>query len=375
MMTRWLNTLLVSSALAASAAAQTVFTAQLEGGQEVPVAASANTGTGSFLLDPFSNALTYNITVTGLTGGLTGAHIHTGNAGANGGIAFNLAGGPSVFSGSVSLSPAQVTTLRNSGFYANIHSSTFPNGEMRGQINPGRDQYIVVMSGAKEVPPVPSPAVGSGTLNLNGANQVAYDITFSGLTGAFTASHIHDGFAGANGGILFNLTQMTPGNLLGTTGALTAAQRAKLRSGGHYVNVHSSTFGSGEIRGQTAASFLPYGSGCAHPGGSATLSGSGITRPGGNISISVQNGVNSFGIMFVSIAGFNGSIGFGCPLLVHPSAMLSITLPLPPGGSLTLPATLPGTLTAGTAVNMQYIGDKGGGVPYATNGLQMLITN
>lgn len=375
MKSRWIPSLVLVAAMATTASAQTVFSAVLDGAQEVPANVSANTGTGLFILNPFTNALSYTINITGLTGALSGAHIHTGNVGSNGGIIVNLSGGPTVFSGSATLTAGQVTTLKASGLYVNIHSATFPSGEVRGQITPGRDQFVVVLSGNKEVPPVPTPATGAGTLTLNGSNQVAYDVSFSGLTGNFTASHIHDGFAGANGGVLFALNQTSPGNLTGTTAALTAAQRAKMRGTGHYVNVHSTTFGSGEIRGQVTASFLPYGTGCAHPGGLATLSGSGVTRPGGNISIAVNNGMNSFGILFVGIAGFNGSIGFGCPFYVNPAVLLSVTLPLPPGGAITLPSALPTTVTAGTSVNLQYIGDQGGGVPYATNGLQMLITN
>lgn len=374
MKSRWLSSLLVTATFAGAASAQSVFSAVLDGAQENPPTASVNTGSGTFILNPFTNVLSYDITITGLTGGITGAHIHTGNVGANGGILVNLSGGPLNFVGSATLTAGQVTTLKASGLYVNIHSATFPGGEVRGQITPGRDQFIVVTTGAKEVPPTPSAGTGDGTITLNGANQAAYNIAFSGMTGAFTASHIHDGFAGANGGVLFTLNQTSPGVLSGTTAALSAAQRAKMRGTGHYVNIHSTTFGSGELRGQVTASFLPYGTGCGHAGGLATLSGAGVTRPGGNISISVNNGINSFGILFVGIAGFNGSIGFGCPFYVNPAVLLSVTLPLPPGGAITLPAVLPTTVTSGTSVNMQYIGDQGGGIPYATNGLQMLIT-
>jgi CHRD domain len=372
---RWFTTLILASAFAASASAQSVFTAFLDGAQENPPVPTANTGTGSFLLDPFTNVLTYNITITGLTGGYTASHIHTGAVGANGGVTFNIGPGPANFSGTVGpLSAAQLTTLRNSGFYVNIHSGSFGGGEIRGQITPARDQCIVVLSGLKEVPPNPSAATGEGTLTLNAANQIVYDITFSGLTGGFVAAHIHDGAAGANGGVLFTLTSVGPGQLMGTTVALNGSQRAKFRAGQLYVNVHSGAFGGGEIRGQTAASFTPYGNGCPHPGGFATLSGSGVTRPGGSIGITVSNGMPTNGILFVSIAGFNGSIGFGCPFLVHPAVLLSVPLGLP-APNFTLPSLLPTTVTAGTVVNMQYIGNQGGGVPYATNGLQMNITN
>lgn len=373
-----LATLACGFALCASASAQTTaFVAIINGGQEVPVVASANTGVGEFILDPFTNMLRYDVTITGLTGAITGSHIHTGAVGVNGGIIFNLAGGPTSFSGTVGpLSGAQVTSLRNSGLYCNFHSTTFPGGEIRGQITPMRNQAIVAISAAKEVPPTPGGASGTALLSINGANQVVYDITFAGLSSAFTASHIHDGAAGVNGGILFNLTLVGPGHLQGTTAALSAVQLAKFRAGLLYVNIHSTMFPGGEMRGQTTASYTDYGSGCPHGGGTATLSGGGATIPGGTVNIDVNNGVPSaFGILEVSAFAFKGSIGFGCPFYVHPSVLIPITLPLPPSGSISLPAVLPPTTAPGTVIALQYIGDKGAGKPYDTNGLQMNITN
>lgn len=359
-----------------SASAQSHFTAVIDGGQEVPPVPTAQTGSGTFTFDPFTKLLSYNITISGLTGSYVAAHIHTGNVGANGGITFNLSGGPTNFAGTAGpLSAAQENTLKSSGFYVNFHSSTFGSGEVRGQVTPGRTQYIVVCNGAKETPPNASAATGTGTLTMNAAGQVTYDINFSGLTGGFAAAHIHDGAAGVSGGIIVALNQVTPGHLQGTTAALSASQRAKLRAGLTYVNIHSGTFGGGEIRGQVTPSFTDYGTGCAHPGGIATLSGTGVPTANGAITININNGVPSaFGLLYVSIAAFNGNLGFGCPLLVHPALLIPITLPLPPSGSFALPAVLPPTTTPAT-VNLQYLGDKGGGIPYATNGLQLNLSN
>jgi hypothetical protein len=372
-----LTTLLVAACFTSGAMAQTAFTAFLDGGQEVPAVATSNTGFGEFILDPVTKLLRYDITVTGLTGTFSAAHIHGGAVGVSGGVVFPLAGGPLVFGGTVGpLSAAQENQLKSGTLYVNVHSSTFPGGEVRGQITATRNQAIVVCTGAKEVPPNPSSGTGSGTLVLNANGTVTYDIDFSGMTGAFTVAHIHDGAAGVSGGVVVGLNQTGPTKLSGTTAALTAIQRAKFRANLLYVNIHSGSFPAGEIRGQITASFTPYGTGCAHAGGLATLSGDGQTRPNGNISVSIDNGVgSSIGILFISPFAFKGSLGFGCSFLVNPGVLLPVTLPLPPSGALTLPAVLPGTITPGTAVALQYVGDKGGGVPYATNGLQMFFSN
>jgi hypothetical protein len=39
-------------------------------------------------------------------------------------------------SGTGTLTPAQVTDMQNGMMYVNVHTSTYPNGEIRGQIVP-----------------------------------------------------------------------------------------------------------------------------------------------------------------------------------------------------------------------------------------------
>jgi hypothetical protein len=94
-----------------------------------------------------------------------------------------------------------------------------------------------------------SPATGSGTFVMDTvANTLSFDITFSGLTSAETAAHIH-GFSGptACAGILFGLPAGSP--KIGVWSFLEA-QEANIIAGLTYVNIHTVNFGSGEIRGQ-----------------------------------------------------------------------------------------------------------------------------
>jgi hypothetical protein len=85
------------------------------------------------------------------------------------------------------------------------------------------------------------------------ALTVTYTVVYTGLTGTLSASHIHAGAnLGANAGVAINFAP-TLGSTSGTfTGTLpiTATQITQMRSHLTYVNVHSSTFGGGEIRGQ-----------------------------------------------------------------------------------------------------------------------------
>ena len=121
--------------------------------------------------------------------------------------------------------------------------------------------YIANLNSAQEHNPAnTSPATGSGTFTLNPDNTITYFVSYSGLIGNWSASHIHGNdtsFPGSDAGILFTLNN-TPngthaGTLSGTTAALTAQQLNWLQVGTLYANIHTSGTGGfpgGEIRGQ-----------------------------------------------------------------------------------------------------------------------------
>jgi hypothetical protein len=80
------------------------------------------------------------VTFTGLTSNATAAHIHQGAAGVNGPVIVPLVGGAGATAGTWTVTPgailtvAQLTALRASGLYVNIHTATNLGGEIRGQI-------------------------------------------------------------------------------------------------------------------------------------------------------------------------------------------------------------------------------------------------
>lgn len=109
--------------------------------------------------------------------------------------------------------------------------------------------FSFTLSGAEEVPPNGSPATGTGLVTIDtDTNQLNYNITFSGLEGTETAAHIH-GFAppGTNAGVLYALPTGNP--KIGSI-TYTEAQEANFLAGLSYVNIHSTVYGGGEIRGQ-----------------------------------------------------------------------------------------------------------------------------
>jgi len=142
--------------------------------------------------------------------------------------------------------------------------------------------FVGNLTGANEVPPVPSSATGLATVVLDAAAQtLQINATFSGLTSNTNAAHIHccaplgtnagvattvpafPGFplgvtSGTFSSAVFDLTQPTIYNPAFVTlqGGLTQAEAALIAgilNGTTYLNIHTVNFPGGEIRGQLQA--------------------------------------------------------------------------------------------------------------------------
>ncbi len=114
------------------------------------------------------------------------------------------------------------------------------------------------MNGSAEVPPNASTATGSSTCVLNDAGtQLTVFVQFQNLSANYSASHIH-GFSapGVNSGVRFGFTPtLSNGNRNGVfngTWNLTATDVTNMIAGLCYVNIHTTAFPGGEIRGQLA---------------------------------------------------------------------------------------------------------------------------
>jgi hypothetical protein len=123
--------------LAADARSQTVVTrvARLSGLQEVPANASPAQGIGVFTFDTVANTVTYYVTYLGLSGPETGSHIHGfAPAGSSAGVLISLPlGSPKC--GTAAIIPTQMAGYVAGQTYVNVHSTVFPGGEIRGQID------------------------------------------------------------------------------------------------------------------------------------------------------------------------------------------------------------------------------------------------
>jgi len=117
----------------------TTFTATLNGASETPANASTATGTANFTYNPVTHILSGTLTFSGLTA--IAAHIHNGALGVAGPVVFPLGSGseampltsPVNFT-SVALTQQEINDLMAGSYYVNVHSPTYPNGEIRGQL-------------------------------------------------------------------------------------------------------------------------------------------------------------------------------------------------------------------------------------------------
>ncbi len=114
------------------------------------------------------------------------------------------------------------------------------------------------LNSAQEVPVNPSTATGTATGTLDATTNIfSYTSTWTGLTSPATVGHFHSpALAGANASPLIHFVLINNGTAGTASGSvtLTDAQEADLLAGKFYANVHTATYGGGEIRGQVATS-------------------------------------------------------------------------------------------------------------------------
>ena len=109
--------------------------ADMKGSNEVPPNTSPGSGMADATFDTDSKLLTWTVTYSNLTGPVMGAHFHGPvEAGKNAGIVLPFKTVESPIQGSATLTENQATDLLAGKWYANIHTSANPGGELRGQM-------------------------------------------------------------------------------------------------------------------------------------------------------------------------------------------------------------------------------------------------
>jgi hypothetical protein len=239
-------TLAVALSSAGPAVAQPIRGFPLEEGQEVPPTGSAATGDCVARLNALETELTTTCAHTVVNA--TAAHIHRAPPGVNGPIVFPFPSAASPISGVWEMDGDDLADLKAGNLYVNVHSAAFPDGEIRGQLTaPAADAYSFFADEGQEVPPTGSLAMGVCDAVLNDS-ETEFTIVCYHDVAAVTAAHIHNAPPGVDGGIVFPFPD-ADSPIFGAW-ALSPTNVIQLHDGNLYVNIHTTPFPDGEIRGQ-----------------------------------------------------------------------------------------------------------------------------
>jgi hypothetical protein len=166
----WVLLGLIVAASAAFANGPRVLRAQLTGDEETPAVSTTGKGEFRLVIYPDRSTIQWELTYSDMRADVTQAHIHFGQPGIAGGISVflctNLGNGPSgtqacpareaSLSGTITMQSvlgpavqgiaagdldALVEAIRSRLTYANVHSTMWTGGEIRGQIGTGRGDH------------------------------------------------------------------------------------------------------------------------------------------------------------------------------------------------------------------------------------------
>lgn len=156
------KSLLGLAAVAAFAAAPAqasidIYSAALLGTNEVaPTVGDADGwGGATLIIDNVANTISWSFLAMNIAPALTGAHIHAGAAGVNGGVVVNFSSaynGSGLFDGDLAL----ITPASAPGFYVNLHNAAHGGGAIRGQLTyertvnppvPEPETYLMLLAG------------------------------------------------------------------------------------------------------------------------------------------------------------------------------------------------------------------------------------
>jgi hypothetical protein len=183
----------------------------------------------------------------------------------NGGIQFDLGSTPTDTTGGVAgqtfpINATQLADLENGLYYANVHSTMFGDGEVRGQLVPALVFRSGPLSGLQELPPNASTATGRVVVVVfpsigSYPNAAAVSATWSGLGSNTTTVRLHSpaNFGFITGPVL-DLeapTNATSGTVVHKLWNFTGGDEGNLiYNTDTYAEVRSLDLGYGELRAQ-----------------------------------------------------------------------------------------------------------------------------
>ena len=123
---------------------------------------------------------------------------------------------------------------------------------------PGGCHLSGSLNAGQEVPPRDSSATGAADMSVDTrTNVVRYMYSFKNLTGAATSAGVHQASVGENGPVAITLAKPPRSGSGAVTGVIVVASVLAAdvcaNPTNYYINISSTAFAEGEIRGQFAA--------------------------------------------------------------------------------------------------------------------------
>ncbi len=192
-----------------------------------------------------------------------------------------------------------ITTDIQTGPNGNVFVVSLSNGAVYEIKSKPSLLFTAMLTGAQETPPNNSTATGRAVLLLSPDEKSArVSLTFESLSTAQTDAHIHGPAApGVSAAPIFPLPL---GQISDFAITLTSAQVQDLKNGLFYVNVHSSNFPAGEIRGQfglsTSSSSIQF-----------NATSYVVSESAGSVTVSVTRTGNTSNAVTINYATNNGT--------------------------------------------------------------------
>jgi hypothetical protein len=192
-----------------------------------------------------------------------------------------------------------ITTDIQSGPNGNLFVVSLSNGAVYEIKSKPSLLFVANLTGSQETPPNNSTATGRASLLLSpDENTARVSLVFSGLSSGQTDAHIHGpAVPGVSAPPIFPLPL---GQISDFSITLTSTQVQDLKNGLFYVNVHSSNFPSGEIRGQFASSLAAVTM-------QFNATGYVVNENAGSVTVSVTRSGNTTQASTINYATSNGS--------------------------------------------------------------------
>jgi len=273
------------------------YLAMFDGAQQVPSSSSKGVGLATFRLNKSKTVMNVNIVFTGIDT-IKSAHIHFGPKGKIGKVALDFSQFSSISGNYIQTTiilndthnvkdyTAFINALDSGNLYVNLHTASYANGEIRGQILPKQGiDFESFLSGVNISPkPVFSGAIGLATIKLNPTLDSAYIYAVIDGVNNYKGCELNYGREGKNGSNYINLEQFRTGNVIKGSFAVSTDARDSFLSQRMYVLIKDSYKPNGLLRSNTMR-FNREGFLLDVSGGAVNPSITSSTKGGGYVSV------------------------------------------------------------------------------------------